>query len=320
MTPSASAVSTGGSSDASADRRASTMREQYPVTDPPGILAIAGAIASQTALLGGLLYYFGWVHAKAALAYFGLDTSLVGYGFSDYLLRSIGVAFLPLIKAAFAALVLLGIHRLVVQPTLERLTGSRARGVGQRLVTVTHMIALALTALLIIRILLPSRLGWPSGIALPLLLMVSVALHGYALYLRSAHPKALAPTPPSHPRAQTLVLLTLGLLSMMWAVGLHADKVGRRTATDIVASLPARPAVVLYSAERIAVAGTGVEVAEIAQPGTKYHYQYSGIRLLGRSTDKYLLLPVDWQRGRDRVFVIPDDDSIRIDITTRYTD
>ncbi|MGH3929343.1 MAG: hypothetical protein ACRDTF_05130 [Pseudonocardiaceae bacterium] len=147
--------------------------------------------------------------------------------------------------------------------------------------------------------------------------MASVALLGYVLHLRSTHPKALAETQPSHPQAQALVLLTLGLLGMFWAVGLHADEVGKRTATDIVGRLPARLAVVLYSAERIAVSGTGVEVAEIAQPGSKYRYQYSGLRLLGRSTEKYLLLPVDWKQGRDRIFVIPDDDSIRIDIAAR---
>ncbi|MGH4014195.1 MAG: hypothetical protein ACRDSL_09760 [Pseudonocardiaceae bacterium] len=293
------------------------MRNPRPAADAPSVLAIAGTIASQTALLGGLLYYFGWVRAQATLAYFGLDTSQVEYSFPDYLLRSINVAFLPFIEAGFAALVLLGIHRFVVQRALEMPAGSRAQRVGQRLVTGVHMVAVALGALVIIGVLIPDQIGRPLGGVLPLLLIGSVALLGYALHLRSTHPKAYATTQSSHPRAQALVLLTLGLLGLVWAVGLHADQVGKRTATDIVAGLPARPAVVLYSAERIAVAGTGVAVAEIAQPGSKYRYQYSGLRLLARSTDKYLLLPVDWQRGRDRIFIVPDDDSVRIDIAAR---
>ncbi|MGH3912884.1 MAG: hypothetical protein ACRDTC_05670 [Pseudonocardiaceae bacterium] len=315
MTPSASGIPTeGGSSDGG---RASITQGQNLVVDVPSIVTIAGTIASQTALLGGLLYYFGWVHAKATLAYFGLDTSLMEYGFPDYLLRSIGVAFLPFIKAALAALVLLGIHRFVVQPTLEMPAESRARRVGQQLVTVTHMIALALTTLVIIRILFPGQLGWPSGITLPLLIVASVALLGYTLHLHSRYLNPLARKRSSHTQQQALVLLTLGLLGMFWAVGLHAEEVGKRTAADIVAGLPARPSVVLYSAERIAVTGTGVEVAEIAQPDSKYRYQYNGIRLLGRSTEKYLVLPVDWKQGHDRVFVIPDDGSIRIDIAVR---
>ena len=71
------------------------------------------------------------------------------------------------------------------------------------------------------------------------------------------------------------------------------------------------------AAERIAIFGTGVEVAEIAQPGSRYRYQYSGVRLLTRSADKYLLLPVGWQRGRDAVFMVRDDDSIRVDIAAQ---
>jgi hypothetical protein len=72
--------------------------------------------------------------------------------------------------------------------------------------------------------------------------------------------------------------------------------------------------VMLYSAERLSIDGPGVKVDEISQSGSKYHYQYSGIRLLARSEDKYLLLPKYWQPRRDRVFIIRDDGSIRIDV------
>jgi len=60
-----------------------------------------------------------------------------------------------------------------------------------------------------------------------------------------------------------------------------------------------------------------VVVTEITQPGTKYHYQYSGLRLLLHSSDKYLLLPVGWQYEQDRLFLLHEDDTIRVDITTR---
>jgi hypothetical protein len=182
-------------------------------------------------------------------------------------------------------------------------------------VTVTRVAAVTLAAVVIIRMLFPDQLGWPSGVALPLLLISSVALFGYVAHLRSTHPEGLATPPVSPPQVQALVLLAIGLLGSLWAVSLYADQVGRQVAANIVAELPdRRPAVVIYSAERIALNGAGVEVAEIAQPGSRYRYQYSGIRFFARSTDKYLLLPVGWRQGHDRVFVVPDDDSIRIDI------
>jgi hypothetical protein len=100
----------------------------------------------------------------------------------------------------------------------------------------------------------------------------------------------------------------------VWAVSLYANQVGTDIAAGLASDLHDQSKVVIYSAERIAIAGAGVKVAEIAQSGSKYHYQYSGIRLLARSTDKYMLFPMDWQRGRDRVFILPGNDSIRIDV------
>ncbi|MGQ0717996.1 MAG: hypothetical protein ACT4NP_11940 [Pseudonocardiales bacterium] len=300
------------------DGRVPNRKAQRAVADPFGALAIAGTITSQTALITGLLYYFGWVRAQATLAYFGLDTSLVGFSTTDYLLRSVNVAFAPFICVASGALLLLGLHRLVVQRMLNMIATSAARRTARWLVTAMSTLALALTAVVIFRMLFPDQVAWPSGLASPLLLVGSVGLLGYVAHLRSTHPEKLITTPASHTRIQALVLLAIGLLGALWAVSLYADQVGRQVATDIVADLPdGRPAVVIYSAERIALDGDGVEVAEITQPGSRYRYQYSGIRLFLRSGDKYLLLPVGWQRGHDRIFVVPDDDSIRVDIAAR---
>lgn len=287
----------------------------------PTVLAVLGTITSQTLLITALLYYFGWVRTQATLDHFGVSTGLIGYSTPDYVLRSVNVAFPPAIRVAFAALILMTLHRLVVEPALQRPGRER---VARRLMTAGYAVAVAAAAVVVIGVLVPAQVGLPLGLALPLLLIGSVSLLGYLAHLRSAYPAALAAAPqpptergPPQPRGRSLVLLTLGLLGALWAVSLYGDQVGRRVATDIVADLPDRSAVVLYSVERIAVAGTGVQVADITQPGSKYRYQYSGIRLLVRSADKYLLLPVGWQRGRDRVFILRDDDSIRIDIAAR---
>lgn len=317
MTSSVSKVSVGASVP-SDDDRVPNSRPQRAAADPLSALATAGTITSQTVLITGLLYYFGWVRTNATLAYFGLDTSMVGFSTTDYLLRSVNVAFTPFILVACIALVLLGLHRLVVQRILNMIATSPAPRMAHWIVTGTRVVALSLAAVVIFRMLFPDHVAWPSGLALPLLLIASVGLLGYVAHLRSTHPEKLTTTPASPTRIQALVLLAIGLLAALWAVSLYAGQVGRQVATDIVADLPGqRPAVVIYSAERIALDGAGVEVAEIAQPGSRYRYQYSGIRLFVRSTDKYLLLPVGWQRGHDRVFIVPDDDSIRVDIAAR---
>jgi hypothetical protein len=335
--------------------------------------AIAGTVTSQTALVIGLLYYFGWVRTQATFAYFGVDTSLIGYGTSDYVLRSVEAAFQPFIWTALITLALLGIHRFLIRRALDMPEGSRVRVGVQCSVLTLHLVGIGLAAVVITGMLIPDRVGRPLGLLVPVSLIVSVALLGYVAYLRSTHSAELTtptrrlmqPTDPEdqdaetavnkdsrrqcaghrdaqsfdelphrkrllvaygrwssprvapHSRAQTFVLLVLGLLGMMWAVSLYAGQLGADVASRLVSELHNRSSVVIYSTERIAVAGTGVEVVEIVQPGSKYHYQYSGICLLAHSTDRYILLPMNWKRGRDRVFILRDNDSIRIDVATR---
>lgn len=120
------------------------------------------------------------------------------------------------------------------------------------------------------------------------------------------------PVPPS--RIYTLTLLALGLIAGLWAVGLYGDHVGTRLATDVAAHLSTRPEVAVYSTERIELNGPGIAVAEIKIPDTRYHYRYTGLRLLVRSSDRFLLLPVMWQRRHDRVLLLRDDDKIRVDV------
>ena len=352
--------------------RAATMKSQFWGVDTGGVLAIVGAVIAPSVLITSLLYYFGWARTQAAFAYFGLDASLVEYSTPDFVLRSVNIAFEPLIRAVSIALALLVFHRLVVLRALDMPKESRARRGIQLFVVIAHVVGVSLAAVVITDVILALDISRSLGLAVPLLLIASVALIGYVTYLRLAHPDALtqtcrcSPAPaadqdvenrgdqvtslqpddqldtdvdeprrsrrllralkrlpdilPSprvnpHPRAQVLVLLALGLLGVIWGVSLYAGQVGTAVATGLVADLPNRSAIVIYSTERIAIAGAGVNVDEIGQPGSKYHYQYSGLRLLVRSADKYLLLPVGWQRGRDRVFIIRDDEYIRIDVT-----
>jgi hypothetical protein len=182
-------------------------------------------------------------------------------------------------------------------------------------------VAVVLMAAVFAGVLLPEQFGAPLGLFLPLFLVLSVSLLGYVAHVRSSYPNALPATTRSPliaaSRAYAMALLALGLVAGLWAVSLYGDYVGIRFATDIAAQLPTRPGVVIYSTERIALNGPGVDVEEIAPPDTKYHYQYTGLRLLVRSSDKLLLLPAKWQRGRDRVLVLQDDNSTRIDLVAR---
>jgi len=333
--------------------------KQYAGTDSGNVLTIIGTVTSQGVLITALFYYFGWVYTHGLFDYFGVDPNLVGYGTVDYALRSINVAFYPFIVAAFAALVLFGIHRIVIAPGLlndkadplslsnmvtpdlsgsaslrhawpTRLIASLTRSWGRQrqrparirwLLGALRLVAIICASVVFVGILFPGQVGIPLGLAMPLLLIVSVALLGYVAHMCSRYPNAALATtitvvaPPS--RAYTLTLLALGLIAGLWAVSLYGNYAGVHHAKDVATRLASQSGIVVYSTERVALSGPGIAVAEIAQSGSKYHYQYTGLRLLAHASDKYLLLPSAWQHGRDRVFLLRDSDSIRVDIAVR---
>jgi len=321
---------------------------------------IIGTIISQVVLITAVFYYFGWVYTQSYFDYFGIHTSLLGYGTSDYVLRSIDVVFLPFIYLGFVALVSLGFHRFVMAPALIRTTSDlplvsntaisgttdpvtsprstrpglgsvvgRVRALGhlrpgppgiRRIIGVFQTVALLLGGTAFAGLVLPEQFGASLALFLPLSLILSASLLGYVAHVRSTYPNVFAATRPpwrTPSRTYYLTLLALGLIAGIWVVSVHADHVGTRLATDTAAQLSTRPGVVIYSTERIALNGPGINVTEITQPDTQYRYQYTGLRLLVRVPDKFLLLPANWQQGRDRVLFLRDDDSIRIDVVAR---
>jgi hypothetical protein len=137
--------------------------ESRPALNTPSAFKIVGAVTSQTAVIGALLFYFGWVRTHAFADYFGIDPTLVSYGPTDYMLRSINVAFPPLIGAACVALVTLGVHRAFILPILERSGRNGPWHILRRLVVTVQISAMALIALVAIGVLLPAQIGVPLG-------------------------------------------------------------------------------------------------------------------------------------------------------------
>src|SRR3954453_11755393 len=67
-------------------------------------------VIGQLSAITALAFYFGWVRTQSYLKYFGLDTSLVNYTTTDYVLRSISAAYWPLMGLGAAVVVALPIH------------------------------------------------------------------------------------------------------------------------------------------------------------------------------------------------------------------
>ena len=276
------------------------------------VVGLFGAVASQVALATALLYYVGWARSHATLGYFGIDPALVGYSTADYVLRSLSAAFAPVIVVTLVGLGLLLLHRNVVKP--------RVHGGGRfvrRVLVVGFVLAGVLAAVVCVRLVLPDWLPIPRGLMLPVSLLLAAGSIAYLDHLwtlsRPNDPSAESPT-----RARALALLGVVLLSGLWSLAVYAQGVGEKRAERIVAGLRAAPAITVYSTSPLAIHGLGVQKAKIGVDGDRYRHAYTGLRLLTAGNGKTVLLPVGWRRG-ESVFVLSDDESVRIDVAARQT-
>lgn len=196
-------------------------------------------------------------------------------------------------------------------------------GIGgvRRFVGAVQVAGVAFAGLVLIGILLPAQIGTGLGLWLPLILIAAVALLGYVSHVRSRYSASLSPAgwryAVSPSRIYTLTLFTLGLTATLWAVGIYGDQVGTGLATDFVANLRGQPSVTIYSVDRIPISGPGVTEQKISQPDAKFHYEYSELRVLVHSPDRYLLLPNGWRHGQDPIFLLRDNPTIQVNITVQ---
>ncbi|NUT97644.1 MAG: hypothetical protein HOY78_37040 [Saccharothrix sp.] len=275
---------------------------QAPETAWPRLLALL----SEAAAISAVLYYFGWIRTEATFARFGVNLSLLELATTDYILRSINSAFPPLIGLGVVLVALTAAHRRWVVPALSVEPTRRAHRVTRaaiRVVTAVCGLGLALAGLGVIA---QDTVGKPLGWWLPAILVVGSA---GLMYVGSA----VGATTP----VRSVVLPALAVFGGLWLVTVHAQHTGTEFGDRFVAALPRQPEVVLYSAERLAIAGPGVDVAPIAQEGTRFKYRYTGLRMLIHTRDRYFLVASEWQRGRDATYVVRAADDTRIDIIAR---
>lgn len=284
-----------------------------------GVVRALLVFVSQTVVITGLLYYFGWVRTQADFGYFGVDPSLLSYTTADYVLRSVNSSFPFLIGMALVLLLLLGLHRWVLARVVRAPVRALPGKVLSAFVSTAPLLGVALDAVVLARLLFPDNVVWPRGLALPLTLLLIVGLVGYSQHLRAVHDGMLGRKQENRnfgwrARIGAALLAVLGLLSSLWLLTVYAAQSGERIAVDSAKTLRDEPEIIIYSTDRIAISGSGVTVDEIPQTGSRYRYRYGGLRLLVQAGGRYILIPAGWKKGYDSVFLVPIDNTIRLDI------
>jgi hypothetical protein len=287
------------------------------------VLQVLSLVVAPTTFVTALLYYFGWVSTGAEFGNFGLAQSLLGLSTTDYVLRSVAPMFWPL-----SLLVMVVIFGFLLHLALMR-TLPRSSALAQRWVP----IAIGLVGLIFL---------W-QGVAVPfeipravadygftppqIFLAAGIALTSYAGYLwdrlrvPAAQRRPWVATSPWAARGLVVFPILLVLLFIFWAVSDYAAAYGRTHAKEVEGKLDERSSVTVYSAKRLYIddsadsgSGSGVHEEPLPEGDGAYRYRYQGLRLLGRSNDRYFLLPGNWSPGHPVTIVLLDSDTIRVEL------
>lgn len=148
---------------------------------------------------------------------------------------------------------------------------------------------------------------------------VGLLLIWYSFYLLSAVvPTNEGASPrPSMPRwlpsASLGLVLSAIILSLFWTTTEYAHALGRGRARLLSQDLSVLPRTTLYSKDRLALTGPGIEETLIGGDGAAYNYRYAGLRFFIRSDMKYFLLPEQWSRQQGSAIVLSETVDIRLE-------
>ena len=281
--------------------------------DQTAMWKIGAALAGQTALLTGLLVYFGWQRTQTTYRHFGLDVGLLGLSSTDLVLASVASAYTPLL--------LLGLVFLAGTIAHSALSRGRARSAKVHArATVVGWVLVAIGVLATFSSWFAERVGSvvpdDPGIAFAWLPVTLTAGFAVLAYVSVAGPSGGRTGWLRGGPQTTFALVALAVMALFWTVSLLAVRDGRQRAQDIERNAAALSEVAVLSHDDLILDGPGVRYTDLSKqlPGARYQHHFAGLRLLGYVDGKYFLLPLGWRRGVDRVYTVPDEPGIRVEI------
>ena len=280
---------------------------------PPWVSSWASLAAPATSI-SALLFYFGYVSARAQYQYFGIDVDTAGLGTKDYIMRSPQPLLVPALALTLAGTVTVLAHGRIstrvgtATASHDRRTLLRIHRLN-RIATATGLLALGTGVLLIVAY--PALRDWaPYDLVTPLVTAAGAATVRYTSHIanlihRPRRSKRSVPT-------VRVLLYAIIAVNALWATATAAQWSGRGLAQDVTQHLDTLPRVILDTKEPLFLRSPHVEETTLPGPATQtYHYRYRGLRLLIVGHDRMFLVPESWSPS-DSTLVIPIDDSVRI--------
>lgn len=270
-------------------------------------------VVAPVSLLTAILYYFGYVREHALFGYFGVDPESLKFSTADYLVRSAGTIFLPVGTVLACGIFALLAHHLLTFALSN--AGSKWRHAAW---AGTGIIAVVLLVLGVVGLEQPIQENLPTVLS-PISLGAGALLAEYSVYISVAYtslPRPLADTLESTQTVRRILVGALLLVSAFWATSVVAQQRGEAVAQTIEVSLPVQPEAVVYSRQRLQIAGPGITVTRLPGADAAFDYRYTGLRPLIQSGGHWFLLPEGWTRTDGAtVIILPDTTpGIRVDL------
>ncbi len=274
-------------------------------------MSVLATLGPPLTILTALLFYFGWARSDQQARAMGLDVTLFGYSTQDYVLRSIRALYVPLLVLAGAMTACLAAHAAVLRVLPVEKHRPHLRVVGQVLLTVGLVAVGGSVAWALAR---PRSLP----LLIPLVLAAATAVAAYGRWLATAADDDRSPVPELVPWQRALRTLLIGAvitLALFWELSDFAGVVGRASAQQLAASVPAMPRATAYSSVQLAIQAPGVQEDVLDVPADAApdaaRYRTTGLRLLVRSGGRFFFVHDGWSPQSGTVIVIPDDGGTR---------
>jgi hypothetical protein len=290
----------------------------------PALVRLLGSVVAPTTLVTALLYYFGWNWAWYFFGHFGVNSTAIGFGTMDYIMRSVDALYIPVVVLAIVSLLALWGNALLLPRVASRRRRARVvwgvAGAGGALAVACVPVTYATRADSGAATALPP-LGFGAGV-----LIVAYAIHlrrviaatrrrgGTAPTGTAAASTAPAGTAPGWARAtEWAIVFALITVSLFVAATNYSAAVGQSRAGQFAAELAGQPALVLYSKDSMSISQPGVTLTRCRDPKAAYQFRYDGLTLMLESAGKYVLVPRDWPQGGASAIVLPDSDATRLE-------
>jgi len=268
---------------------------------PAHVWSVIGSVVAPATLVSALLFYFGYVSARAKFEYFGVDVDALGFSTQEFVMRAPQPLLVPALVLLLAAAALTWGNG-VVRRRFDSAPADSAHRMSRLVMRVGAVVVVLGLGLLLA---FPRIGSWP---VYPLLTPVLLGAGAGVVALGATWASG-----PSRASRTTVVLLVLVVVAaVFWATATLAQWSGTGQAKALARDLTSLPAVVLDTTDPLFPGDDAiVETTFPAEDEQTYRYRYRGLRLLAEGDGRLFLVPERWSSSGSTFTIATDEARVR---------